>query len=113
METYVIVRRNGWRSAEESASPPSASPESVALPSWFIPIWDAYGRNPEITPWFDFASLYAGSAPTGGVRATASLPHGADVATGPQGAIARTSLPHDAAVATGPQGPLPVAGARR
>jgi hypothetical protein len=41
---------------------PSASPESVALPSWFLPIWDYYGRNPKITPWFDFASLYAGSA---------------------------------------------------
>jgi hypothetical protein len=44
---------------------PAASPESVALPSWFIPIWDSYGRNPEITPWFDFASLYSGSPDTG------------------------------------------------
>lgn len=31
-----------------------------ANPDWFGPIWDAYDRNPAITPEFDFASLYSG-----------------------------------------------------
>jgi len=39
------------------------------LPDWFLPIWDAYGRNPAITPEFDFASLYsAGDAEPAGPR---------------------------------------------
>ena len=73
---------------------PSASPESIALPSWFLPTWDYYGRNPEITPWFDIASLYSGSPGSVAVGRAVALPHGA-------------------AVATGPQGPLPPAGALR
>ena len=72
--------------AQPGGTEPSASP-AVALPSWFIPIWDSYGRNPEITPWFDFASLYAGSIPTGALLAPTSLPHGTAVATGPQGPL--------------------------
>ena len=94
--------------AQPGGAEPSANPESVALPSWFIPIWDSYGRNPEITPWFDFASLYAGSVPTGALQAPAALPHGAAVATGPQGRAVRKELPHGVTVATGPQGPLPL-----
>ena len=36
---------------------------SRTMPDWFLPIWDAYGRNPTIAPDFDFASLYSpGSA---------------------------------------------------
>lgn len=97
--------------AQASDVEPSA--ESVALPSWFIPIWDSYGRNPEITPWFDFASLYSGFPDTGALLPTVTLPHGAAVATGPQGLLATIRLPHGAAVATGPQGPLPVTHARR
>jgi hypothetical protein len=95
--------------AQSNDVEPMASAESVPLPSWFIPIWDSYGRNPEITPWFDFASLYSGRPDTGAIRASAALPHGAAVATGPQGRLATTTLPHGAWVATGPQGPLPVA----
>ena len=30
-------------------------------PDWFLPIWDAYDRNPAITPDFDFARLYSGN----------------------------------------------------
>ena len=30
------------------------------LPDWFLPIWDAYDRNPAITPEFDFSALYSG-----------------------------------------------------
>jgi hypothetical protein len=84
--------------AQASDVEPGASPESVALPSWFLPTWDYYGRNPEITPWFDFASLYAGTPDAAAIRATATLPHGAAVAGGPQGPW---------------QGPPPVAGRRR
>jgi hypothetical protein len=32
----------------------------AAYPDWFLPIWDAYDRNPAITPDFDFAQLYSG-----------------------------------------------------
>lgn len=28
------------------------------LPDWFLPIADAYDRDPDVTPAFDFASLY-------------------------------------------------------
>lgn len=35
--------------------------ESRTMPDWFLPIWDAYGRNPAVTPDFDFASLYGPS----------------------------------------------------
>lgn len=107
----IAVGSAGGAQASDVES--SASAESVALPSWFIPIWDSYGRNPEITPWFDFASLYSGLPETGSIRANATLPHGAAVATGPGGALATITLPHGAAVATGPQGPLPVTHARR
>jgi hypothetical protein len=33
---------------------------AAVIPDWFWPIWDAYDRNPAITPDFDFASLYSG-----------------------------------------------------
>lgn len=40
---------------------PRAQEADVApLPDWFLPIWDAYDRNPAITPQFDFAALYSG-----------------------------------------------------
>ena len=39
-----------------SVEDPGAKPR--ALPDWFLPIADAYDRNPEITPAFDFAQLY-------------------------------------------------------
>ena len=76
--------------AQAGGVEPSASPESVALPSWFLPTWDYYGRNPEITPWFDFASLYSGSPGSVGAQHAVTLPHGAAVATGPQGPLPMT-----------------------
>jgi hypothetical protein len=41
------------RAAADTGHP--ASP----YPDWFLPIWDAYDRNPAVTPAFDFASLYS------------------------------------------------------
>jgi hypothetical protein len=32
---------------------------AAVIPDWFWPIWDAYDRNPAISPEFDFASLYS------------------------------------------------------
>ena len=37
-----------------------AATSTPPTPSWFGPIWDAYDRNPAITPDFDLASLYSG-----------------------------------------------------
>lgn len=39
-----------------STEDPGAKPRT--LPDWFLPIADAYDRNPKITPAFDFAQLY-------------------------------------------------------
>lgn len=39
---------------------PSAPAMLQGYPDWFLPIWDAYDRNPAVTPEFDFASLYSG-----------------------------------------------------
>jgi hypothetical protein len=38
----------------------AASAKGRAYPDWFLPIWDAYDRNPAVTPAFDFAALYSG-----------------------------------------------------
>jgi len=37
--------------------------DSRPAPDWFLPIADAYDRNPKVTPDFDFAQLYAGGRP--------------------------------------------------
>jgi hypothetical protein len=37
-----------------------AAPAAQPFPDWFLPIWDAYDRNPAVTPAFEFASLYSG-----------------------------------------------------
>jgi hypothetical protein len=34
------------------------------LPDWFLPIWDAYDRDPALTPDFDFAALYSAELPS-------------------------------------------------
>jgi hypothetical protein len=70
------------------------SAEVVTLPRWFLPVWDAYGRDPAITPWFDFASLYDPAAPAraGAVGPTGPIPHGAAVPTGPQGPLPQAEL---------------------
>jgi hypothetical protein len=46
----------GLAAADTGSSGPAAT---APYPDWFLAIWDAYDRNPAITPAFDFASLYA------------------------------------------------------
>jgi hypothetical protein len=50
-----------WVGISNAAEPPPASAAVSPFPDWFLPIWDAYDRNPAITPDFDFASLYSTS----------------------------------------------------
>lgn len=47
----------GMATAATAADVASAQ---VTFPDWFLPIWDAYDRNPAVTPDFDFAALYSG-----------------------------------------------------
>lgn len=49
-----------WAGMGNAAAPAEAVRMSATFPDWFLPIWDAYDRNPAVTPEFDFASLYAG-----------------------------------------------------
>jgi hypothetical protein len=51
----------GYCAAMAAAAAPAEPPTAqVSFPDWFLPIWDAYDRNPSITPAFDFAALYSG-----------------------------------------------------
>ena len=58
-----------WTGLASGATEP-ASAAASPFPDWFLPIWDAYDRNPAVTPEFDFASLYSGDlrAVAGGNR---------------------------------------------
>jgi hypothetical protein len=49
-----------WAGMATAAAPADAAPVYGTFPDWFLPIWDAYDRNPAITPEFDFAQLYSG-----------------------------------------------------
>jgi hypothetical protein len=54
----------GYSTGLAAADTGQPAPAATApFPDWFLPIWDAYDRNPAITPAFDFASLYAGQLP--------------------------------------------------
>ena len=48
-----------WAGVGNAAAPAEAVPTSAIFPDWFLPIWDAYDRNPAVTPDFDFAALYS------------------------------------------------------
>jgi hypothetical protein len=50
----------GYRAGLANATVAENTRTSVAFPDWFLPIWDAYDRNPAVTPAFDFAALYSG-----------------------------------------------------
>ena len=50
----------GYWAGLGNAAPAEAVGTSVMFPDWFLPIWDAFDRNPAITPDFDFAALYSG-----------------------------------------------------
>jgi hypothetical protein len=49
-----------WAGMANAAAQAKVGQTSVTFPDWFLPIWDAYDRNPAVTPAFDFASLYSG-----------------------------------------------------
>jgi hypothetical protein len=51
--TLALVAASGAGSAT------TAGRAQATTPAWFLPIWDAYGRNPAVTPEFDFARLYS------------------------------------------------------
>jgi hypothetical protein len=46
----------GLATADAGRSAPAVA---QPFPDWFLPIWDAYDRNPAVTPDFDFAGLYS------------------------------------------------------
>jgi hypothetical protein len=62
----VALFTGGFSVGLASADSGSAAPAKAhAYPDWFLPIWDAYDRNPAITPAFDFAALYSGKPTVG------------------------------------------------
>ena len=57
----AVIFAGGYWAGMASAAPEQAGVSAArTFPDWFLPIWDAYDRNPAITPEFDFASLYSG-----------------------------------------------------
>lgn len=54
----------GYSAGLARAADPADAAAAPTLPDWFLPIWDAYDRNPAITPAFDFAALYSGDLRT-------------------------------------------------
>jgi hypothetical protein len=60
-----------WAGGVQADTAHGASLDARPVPDWFLPIADAYDRNPAITPRFDFASLYSTEVanPTAGVTA--------------------------------------------
>jgi hypothetical protein len=48
-----------WAGGAQADTARPASLAAWPVPDWFLPIADAYDRNPAITPRFDFASLYS------------------------------------------------------
>jgi hypothetical protein len=55
----VLLVAGYWVVKANAAETKGAAGGSITYPDWFLPIWDAYGRNPAVTPDFDFASLYS------------------------------------------------------
>ena len=58
-----------WAGMGNAAAPAEAVGTTAMFPDWFLPIWDAYDRNPAVTPDVDFAALYSGdleAVPGGG-----------------------------------------------
>lgn len=56
----VVFAGGYWAGLATAAARAEAAPAQARLPDWFLPIWDAYHRNPAVTPEFDFAALYSG-----------------------------------------------------
>ncbi len=47
-----------WVGSARGGSERDAVTHARSVPDWFLPIWDAYDRNPKVTPETDFAMLY-------------------------------------------------------
>jgi hypothetical protein len=60
-----------WAGGAQADTAHRASRDARPVPDWFLPIADAYDRNPAITARFDFASLYSTevASPTAGLTA--------------------------------------------
>ena len=54
-----------WTGMARGATERAGAAPTATYPDWFLPIWDAYDRNPAITPEFDFAALYSGDLKAG------------------------------------------------
>ena len=54
----VLFLAGFWVGAARGGSERDAVTHARSVPDWFLPIWDAYDRNPKVTPETDFAMLY-------------------------------------------------------
>jgi hypothetical protein len=54
----VLFLAGVWVGTARGGSSHEPGAHAEPVPDWFLPIADAYDRNPKITPTFDFASLY-------------------------------------------------------
>ena len=64
-----------WVGSRDTAKP-LAVEQAWSLPDWFLPVWDAYDRNPAVTPRFDFARLYSPAAAIHSQRTRSRQRHG-------------------------------------
>ena len=55
----MVVAAESWANPAGGGTSANDSSEPQGFPDWFLPIWDAYDRNPAVTPDFDFAGLYS------------------------------------------------------
>jgi hypothetical protein len=47
-----------WAGSAWADARPTPRHDEQLVPDWFLPIADAYDRDPSVSPAFDFASLY-------------------------------------------------------
>jgi hypothetical protein len=78
----VLFLTGFWAGGAQADTAHGASLDARPVPDWFLPIADAYDRNPAVTPRFDFASLYSTEIanPTAGVTAGPDALLGPDTA---------------------------------
>ena len=57
--TTMAVAAESWANTAGGGTGANDGSEQQPFPDWFLPIWDAYDRNPAVTPDFDFAGLYS------------------------------------------------------
>jgi hypothetical protein len=54
----ALFLAGAWVGSARGGSPDEQALRTSPMPDWFLPIADAYDRNPRITPSFDFAALH-------------------------------------------------------